>query len=64
MDNEDNPTLGNEKENEVLAALDALLHTLIKNKPNDRSDRDKAYAVAITDTQKVYAWFAVYGYTE
>lgn len=64
MDNEDedNAVLGNEKEDEVMAALDELLRALMRNKPNDRSEKDRVYAVALTDVQKVYAWFSGYAY--
>ena len=50
------------KENEVLAAMDELLRTLQRNKPNDRSEKDRVYAVALTDVQRAYAWFAMFAY--
>lgn len=61
-DEDEDGVLGNEKENEVMAALDELLRALMRNKPNDRSELDKVYAVALTDVRKVYAWFAGYAY--
>lgn len=51
------------KENEVLAAIDEVLRALQRNKPNDRSEKDRVYAVALTDVQRVYAWFAMFAYS-
>jgi hypothetical protein len=36
------------------------LETLRKRKPNDRSPADRHYAVAITDMEKVLAYFQAY----
>lgn len=51
------------KQLEVQQRIADLLETLIQNKPNDRSELDKVYAVAITDVQKICAWwdFAFHG---
>lgn len=38
-------------------ALRYALDELRKGKPNDRSEVDRAYAIAITDLQKVVAFF-------
>lgn len=42
---------------EVQQRIADLLTTLIRNRPNDRSELDKVFAVAITDTQKIFAWW-------
>lgn len=54
---DDGMEIERDKEFEVLRCLDDLLRTLQANKPNDRSEKDRIYAVTITDVQKVYAWF-------
>lgn len=61
-DTETDDALGHDRENEVLGALDNLLRVLMRNKPGDCSELDKVYAVALTDTQKVYSWFSMYAY--
>lgn len=40
----------------ILAILGAM-KTLREFKPNDRSDKDRRYAVTITELEKVYAYF-------
>ncbi len=45
------------KQLEVQQRIADLLMALIANKPNDRSELDKVYAVAITDVQKIFAWW-------
>ncbi len=45
------------KQLEVQQRIADLLLALIANKPNDRSELDKVYAVAITDVQKICAWW-------
>jgi dTDP-D-glucose 4,6-dehydratase len=45
---------------EELQALEQALETLSKAKPNDRSEKDRRYAVTITELEKVIAWFKVY----
>lgn len=37
-----------------------LLRTLGRNKPGDRSERDRLYAILITDIQKAIAFHAYY----
>jgi hypothetical protein len=44
----------------VLGSLHAALSHLRVNKPGDRSELDRVYAVAITDLEKVVAYFQVY----
>ncbi len=45
---------------EVLKKLWEALDALKANKPNDRSELDRRYAVAITDQERVIAWFAAF----
>jgi hypothetical protein len=45
------------KQQEVHQRMIELLETLKANKPDDRSELDKVYAVAITDAQKLFAWW-------
>ena len=46
------------KDEEVEAAILKLLDLLEKNKPNDRSDKDRLWAIIRTDAQKLLAfWF-------
>ena len=46
------------KDEEVEAALLKLLDLLEKNKPNDRSEKDRLWAIIRTDAQKLLAfWF-------
>jgi hypothetical protein len=46
--------------NNVYDAALILLETLKAAKPNDRSDKDRAVAVAITDAQKLISWIKVW----
>ena len=46
--------------NNVYDAAIILLETLQAAKPNDRSDKDRAVAVAITDAQKLISWIKVW----
>ncbi|MCB1714145.1 MAG: hypothetical protein KDK05_03325 [Candidatus Competibacteraceae bacterium] len=41
-------------------SLLALIEQFRDSKPNDRSDRDRYFAVAITDLEKVYAYYLAY----
>ncbi len=43
--------------NEVAAKLKDALETLRKNKPKDRSEMDRVYAVCITEMEKLLAYF-------
>jgi adenylate cyclase class IV len=45
---------------EAYKALQAALEALRAQKPNDRSEADRYYAVAITDLEKLIAVFRVY----
>ena len=46
------------QDEEVEAALLKLLDLLETNKPNDRSDKDRLWAIIRTDAQKLLAfWF-------
>lgn len=42
---------------ESLSYLVRTLAILRENKPNDRSDRDRIYAIVITDMEKTIAYF-------
>lgn len=48
-------------EDEVLKAMDALIAALQKEKPNDRSERDRVFAILKTDAEKMRALYMVYG---
>jgi len=37
-----------------------MIEGLKARKPNDRSDRDRSYAVTITELERAYAYFVVY----
>jgi hypothetical protein len=40
--------------------LEQLRQKITDNKPNDRSDADRNYAIALTDLQKVQAFWMAY----
>jgi hypothetical protein len=40
--------------------LDQLRQKIADNKPNDRSDADRNYAIVLTDLQKVAAFWVAY----
>jgi hypothetical protein len=44
----------------ALKALDQALSELRRNKPNDRSDADRYWAIVITDVEKALAVFKTY----
>ncbi len=44
----------------ALQQLHLALEMLKAQKPNDRSERDRCVAVAITDLQRVIAWCSMY----
>ena len=56
-DDYDGTEVEDSNEQAVIRRMDDLLRTLKVNKPNDRSELDKVYAIAITDAQKLYAWW-------
>lgn len=45
---------------DVIQALASALKTLRASKPEDRTERDRRYAVTITDLEKVIAYFMTY----
>jgi hypothetical protein len=47
-------------EERVYNALIAVLGILHECKPNDRSDADRSYAVAVTELQKLIGFWFVY----
>jgi hypothetical protein len=50
----------NAKQDAALKALDQALFELRRNKPNDRSDADRYWAIVITDVEKAMAVFKTY----
>ena len=44
--------------------LYAALETLRENKPNDRSEKDRRFAVTITELEKVYAYYVTFAMDE
>jgi dTDP-D-glucose 4,6-dehydratase len=44
-------------DDQLLVALLDLWQKMIESKPNDRSEKDRRYAVAITKLQDTIAWF-------
>lgn len=45
------------KEQEVQEAILKLLDLLERNKPNDRTEKDRLWAIARTDAQKLLAFW-------
>jgi hypothetical protein len=45
------------QEHDDLYALQQTLSRLVSNKPNDRSPKDRHYAVMITDLEKIIAYY-------
>lgn len=45
------------KEQEVKEAILILLNLLETNKPNDRSEKDRLWAIVRTDAQKLFAFW-------
>jgi hypothetical protein len=41
----------------AVSAIEKALQTMRDRKPNDRSEKDRRYAVAITEQEKVLAYF-------
>jgi len=48
------------KDKSALWALQNALEMLRENRPGDRSAADRGYAVTITETEKVLAYFKVF----
>lgn len=46
--------------NDPLYLLEGALDALKDNKPDDRSEIARCYAIVITDTEKVIAYFKTY----
>ena len=42
--------------NGLFSSLDSAVNTAKLNKPNDKSDLDRRYAIVITDLEKVLAY--------
>ncbi len=45
---------------DMLISLESSLRMIQRNRPNDRSEIDRRYAVLITDFEKVMAYFKTY----
>jgi hypothetical protein len=50
--------MGEEQNAVCLALLKDDLEMLRRSKPNDRSEKDRRYAIVITELEKVVAYFA------
>lgn len=48
------------KKDAGMKALDQALFELRRNKPNDRSEQDRYWAIVITDVEKAMAVFKAY----
>lgn len=46
--------------NGLFSSLDNAVRTAKLNKPNDKSDLDRRYAIVITDLEKVLAYVSQY----
>ncbi len=44
----------------MLISLESSLRMIKRNRPNDRSEIDRRYAILITDFEKVMAYFKTY----
>lgn len=44
----------------VLISLESTLRMIKRNRPNDRSEIDRRYAIVVTDFEKVMAYFKTY----
>ncbi len=44
----------------ILISLESSLHMIKRNRPNDRSEIDRRYAILITDFEKAIAYFKTY----
>ena len=44
----------------TLEQLEKVYQMMLSGKPNDRSEQDRCWAIAITDMQKLVAFFKVY----
>jgi hypothetical protein len=45
---------------QIARELEQLRQKITDNKPNDRSDADRNYAIVLTDLQKVVAFWMAY----
>ena len=57
-------TTGNQQVDAVLLAMGQLLTALSLCKPNDRSGLDRVFAIALTDAEKLYAYFHMFATRE
>lgn len=47
-------------DDDVLAHIIAAIETTKQAKPNDRSNKDRAYAITITELEKALAYFSIF----
>jgi hypothetical protein len=50
--------------NESLKTAQALLAALHRDKPDDKSNLARRYAIAITEAEKLYAWIETWLYDD
>ena len=58
MDNEISIGIEITENLDVLEAAQSLLSLLREKRPADRSERDRRFAIAITEAEKLEAWIA------
>ena len=52
-------SIDGQRDMEIATAIKSVLELMASRKPNDRSDMDRVFAVAITDIEKAYCYFAM-----
>jgi len=60
MNNFTDQQIANMHAADALADLDRALDSLRRNKPEERSELTRVYAVTITQVEQVFAYFKVY----
>jgi len=50
----------NYSDDRVFGSMKSLLDEMKSFKPNDRGEKDRAYAVTITELEKLIAYFAMF----
>lgn len=51
---------GKPNDEEVIVCIEEALRVLRVNKPDDRSEQDRRYAVTLTELEKVFSYFQTY----
>ena len=49
-------------DNELMMTIYGALESLKDNKPNDRSEKDRRFAIMITDMEKIFSYFKTWIY--